>query len=214
MVSSHSWYATTTRRWGSLLADWGSLLSKTPTFPSSRNAGSWSLHPGQGSPGSYWPGHHRPNRSRALARRPEGGSSYSSTPMTYGVTTSATKRKALSLFALPSRSRTAPLRYSKTSTAICGTFCRQTGRAVPSPNNALEQTAGSHSLAAAAPRAFGAQDGYGVDSQGHDRRQYRSAAKVERGAVFERDIGGAPLGAHARSTRVRRGAGHAAEAMG
>jgi hypothetical protein len=28
---------------------------------------------------------------------------------------------------------------------------------------------------------------------GHNRRQCRSAAKVERGAVFERDIGGAPL---------------------
>lgn len=108
-----------------------------PTAPSSRNAGWSSLHPGQGSPGSYLPGHHRPNRSRALARRPEGGSSYSSTPMISGVTTSATKRKVLSVFALPSRSRTAPLRYSQISTAICGIFCSQTRRVVASPDNTL-----------------------------------------------------------------------------
>lgn len=35
------------------------------------------------------------------------------------------KAKGVSLFVLPSRSRTAPLPYSKISTATCGTFCSQ-----------------------------------------------------------------------------------------
>src|SRR5262249_33834929 len=74
---------------------------------------------------SCWRGRRRPNRNRASAPRLVGGSFCSCTPMTSGATTSATSGAAWSSFALPSRSHTALLPYSKTSTATCGTFCSQ-----------------------------------------------------------------------------------------
>ena len=124
---------TTMRRLRFLLANSDLILSKTPSFPISPSAGSWSLRPGQLNRG-YCSLKRLPlSKPLASAHKPEGASSCSSIPTTCGATTNAIGKEGSSLFELRRKSPMGPWPFSKISMATCGICCnRRIGNVVES----------------------------------------------------------------------------------